>query len=45
MISEMLDPYLQHPAELQYIVNFWINYFFLFILLAKIGICETVVQM
>ena len=28
-ISEMLDPYLQNLEELQYIVNFWIHYFFL----------------
>ncbi len=27
-ISEMLDPYLQKLEELQYIVNFWIHYFF-----------------
>ncbi len=25
----MLDPYLQNLEELQYIVNFWIHYFFL----------------
>jgi hypothetical protein len=39
----MLDPYLQNPAELQYIVN-WIHYFFLLIFLAGIVVCATVVQ-